>query len=218
VATGLGSGGIEVGYWNPATGRPIGQGAFPTQAGSDFLSAIQGGGGQSSSLAKLWIQAGGSPGLANTMAAIAMAESGGDPNSVQKNQPYATTGWGLWQITPGNSVPSIGTDQQLLDPLTNAKAAVAKEKSQGLGAWTTYTSGAYKQFLGQPDTVKYGGTRPGGQPATGSSAGAGPGGVMTNYLSFRDMPRTAPPNTANPLQWFLASFTGNWDTLELPNK
>ena len=61
--------------------------------------------------------------------------------------PYATTGWGIWQVTPGNSVPSIGVDNALLNPTVNAKAAVAKEQSQGLGAWTTYTSGAYQQYM-----------------------------------------------------------------------
>lgn len=93
-----------------------------------------------------WDQAGGDPSLAPTMAAISEAESSGS-DVIQKGQPYATTGWGLWQITPGDSEPSIGVDNALLNPLTNAQAAVAKEKSQGLGAWTTYTSGAYKQFM-----------------------------------------------------------------------
>lgn len=84
--------------------------------------------------------------LAPTMAAIAMAESSGN-NVVQQGQPYGTTGWGLWQITPGNSVPQFGTDQQLLNPVSNAQAAHAKWASQGLGAWTTYTSGAFRQFM-----------------------------------------------------------------------
>ena len=35
-------------------------------------------------------------------------------------------GWGLWQITCGNSVPQYGTDFQILDPWNNAEAAVAK--------------------------------------------------------------------------------------------
>jgi hypothetical protein len=60
------------------------------------------------------------------MAAVAYGESGGDPTAVQQGQPAATTGWGLWQITPGTSEPQVGTNNALLDPLTNAKAAVAK--------------------------------------------------------------------------------------------
>lgn len=93
-----------------------------------------------------WDQAGGDPQLAPTMAAISEAESSGS-DVMQQGQPYGSTGWGLWQITPGNSYPGIGVDQALLNPLTNAQAAVKKEQTQGLGAWTTYTSGAYKQFM-----------------------------------------------------------------------
>lgn len=77
-------------------------------------------------LEAVWILAGGDPSYAPTMAGVAFAESGGEPNNTQKGQPYATTGWGLWQITPGNSESQVGTDAQLNDPLTNAKAAVAK--------------------------------------------------------------------------------------------
>jgi hypothetical protein len=34
------------------------------------------------------------------------------------------------------------------DPLTNARMAVAKYRSQGFGAWEAYTNGAYRQYLG----------------------------------------------------------------------
>lgn len=95
-----------------------------------------------------WTGAGGSSITAPIAAAIAMAESGG-ANVIQQGQPYATTGWGLWQITPGNSEPQAGTDNQLLDPTVNAKAAVAKWKAAGesFQPWTTFTSGKYLQFL-----------------------------------------------------------------------
>ncbi|MEU7164337.1 hypothetical protein AB0A70_06780 [Streptomyces morookaense] len=98
-----------------------------------------------SELEGFWVDAGGDPKVAPIMAAIALAESSGI-DQIQKGQPYSTTGWGLWQITPGNSVPQVGIDRALLNPLTNAKAAVAKYKSQGLRAWTTYTDGSYKEF------------------------------------------------------------------------
>lgn len=74
----------------------------------------------------LWIVAGGEISYAPTMAAVAYGESGGDPTEVQPNQPTATRGWGLWQITPGTSEPQVGTNNALLNPLANAKAAVAK--------------------------------------------------------------------------------------------
>lgn len=85
--------------------------------------------------------------VVDIMVAIAYAESGGT-NAIQKAQPYSTTGWGTWQITPGNSVPTVGVDLALLDLDTNAEAAFAKYRMQGLRAWSTYNSGIYKKFLG----------------------------------------------------------------------
>lgn len=95
-----------------------------------------------------WIQAGGPKAVAPIAAAIALAEDSGQ-DSVQQGQPYATTGWGDWQITPGNSEPQVGTNNALLNPLTNAKAAVAKYEQAGnsFTPWTTFTSGKYLQFL-----------------------------------------------------------------------
>ena len=87
----------------------------------------------------LWIDQGGPKALAPIMAAIALAESGG--NSDARNPSGAT---GLWQIL-GAVYPRDA--QVLTDPAVNAREAIAKYKTQGLGAWVTYTSGAYKKFL-----------------------------------------------------------------------
>lgn len=117
------------------------------------------------------IQGGFPASLAPTMAAIAMAESSGN-NVVQQGQPYSTTGWGLWQITPGNSVPQFGSDQALLNPVANAQAAHAKWVGQGLGAWTTYTSGAYKQFMqGNVTPANDGSTGSGGSDSLSPAGG-----------------------------------------------
>jgi hypothetical protein len=83
----------------------------------------------------LWIQAGGQPRLAPLMAAIAMAESGGDPGA--QNPSGAS---GLWQIL-GQPFPG-----DVFDPAVNARMAVWKWQHQGLKAWQTYTNGAYKKF------------------------------------------------------------------------
>jgi hypothetical protein len=101
-------------------------------------------------LARLWVQAGGPVSIAGLMAAIALAESNGDPNAV--NPESGATGF--WQIHPGGA--------QYKDPLTNARTAVAKYRSQGLGAWEAYTNGAYKRYL----------------PASGG--GGGVGGVLAS--------------------------------------
>jgi len=112
-------------------------------------------------LEQLWTQAGGSPSMAPLMAAIALAESSGNPQAVNPNDTNGRggtqTSWGLWQI-------SNGTHQQpvsgILNPLTNAQQAVAKLHSQGLTAWGTYDSGAYEQYL------------PGGSSASSAASAA----------------------------------------------
>jgi hypothetical protein len=93
-------------------------------------------------------------------AAIAGAESSLRPGVIQPGVDYCgagsdRAGWGLWQITCGNSVPAAGTDFQLLDPWNNAEAAVSKYKADmnagvnGFDAWSVFTSGAYTNFLQQ---------------------------------------------------------------------
>lgn len=121
-----------------------------------------------SQLEGLWEQAGGSTALAPVMAAIAMAESGG--NSDAYNASGAT---GLWQILGAVNASDQGS---LTNPQTNAKEAVLKYKTQGLGAWTTYTSGAYKQFL-QSGTAatNTSGTQ---QQQSNATSGSSPGGVV----------------------------------------
>jgi len=92
-----------------------------------------------SQLEQLWISAGGPRALAPVMAAIALAESGGNPAA------YNPSGAsGLWQILGAVNPKDQGS---LFNPQVNAHEAVLKYKSQGLGAWVTYTSGAYKKFL-----------------------------------------------------------------------
>jgi hypothetical protein len=122
-----------------------------TKAGNDRLdkvaakfAATMGGGdfGDSkgklgrSSLEALWDAAGGPPSKAHLMAAIALAESGGNKRA---HNPSGASG--LWQIL-GQLVPG-----NIFDPMINARNAVKKYRSQGLGAWAVYTSGAYKRFM-----------------------------------------------------------------------
>jgi Lysozyme like domain len=82
---------------------------------------------------------------ASLMAAIAEAESSGDPLATNPTDNNGTqTSWGLWQISDGNhSEPA----PNWADPNENAKLAIQKLDGQGLSAWGTYTSGAYKWFL-----------------------------------------------------------------------
>jgi Lysozyme like domain len=126
----------------PATALPRQSSAAPS--GTLGYAQIEG----------FWIDAGGPSGsdgsytYAQVAAAITGAESSFQPGIIQPDQPYSTTGWGLWQITPGNSVSQYGTDFQILDPWNNAEAAVNKyDGAGGFSPWTTFVDGAYTNFL-----------------------------------------------------------------------
>lgn len=110
-------------------------------------------------LAGLWIEAKGDPQQAGVAAAVAEAESGGDPTKINNTAYPNLPGYnpvkpgdlpeysvGLWQI---NIVSHPGyTQAQMEDPVQNAAAAVAISRNgTDFGFWTTYTSGAYRQYV-----------------------------------------------------------------------
>lgn len=91
-------------------------------------------------VAAVAIHGGFPPGPAVIAVSITEPESARIADNVQQGQPYATTGWGLWQITPGDSEPQFGVKQAMLDPLNNARAAVAKWRGAGgFSPWTTWS-------------------------------------------------------------------------------
>lgn len=99
-------------------------------------------------VAAVAIRAGWPPGPAVIAVAITEPESGRNAAIVQAGQPYATTGWGLWQITPGNSVPAFGVNDQLLHALNNAKAGHWKwEQAGGFFPWTTWANGLERPYI-----------------------------------------------------------------------
>jgi len=121
-------------------------------------------------LEELWENAGGSAALAPVMAAIAMAESSGNPNA------YNSSGAsGLWQIL---GAVNPADQSQLFNPIVNAREAVLKYQTQGLDAWVTYTNGAYKEFL------------QGNVPAASSLPSGSSSGVSTTSATSVD-PSTA---------------------------
>ena len=129
----------------------------------------------------LWIQAGGNRAVAPVMAAIALAESSGNPGAINKTDNYGRqTSWGLWQISDGTHNMPVAN---ILDPLVNAQQAVAKYNASGFAPWGTYTTGAYTQFLPKgyqaPAAVNVSG---GG----GSSGGGGGGGGGFNPFDLVD--------------------------------
>jgi hypothetical protein len=104
-------------------------------------------------LTSLALNAGFSPGDAAIAAAVALAESGGNPAAVGDQGNSV----GLWQINlPAH--PEFRT-WNLRDPQTNATAAfqVWQRAGGSFSPWTAFHSGAYQAYLG-------GGLLPGAPP------------------------------------------------------
>ena len=77
-------------------------------------------------------------------AAVAMAESGG--NALATGDLMLGVSVGLWQINL-RAHPEYSSSS-LLDPTTNARAALAISKGgTDWNPWTTFRTGAYKRFL-----------------------------------------------------------------------
>lgn len=131
------------------------------------------------------------------MAAIALAESSGRMDA-QDDDSNGTVDLGLWQI---NSIHGYDPNQLVNNANYNTKAAIAVLNSQGLGAWSTYNSGAYKKYLpggGGVATTSTTGkgssmfTRPGGtSPGSSSSLDD----WLTSYTSGDDSQAETDPNT-----------------------
>lgn len=89
----------------------------------------------------IWTQAQGNPQAAAMAAAIAMAESGGNSTATDCDS-NGSIDRGLWQIN------SVHGSQSTYDVMGNARAAVSiSNNGTNWSPWTTYTSGAYRQFL-----------------------------------------------------------------------
>lgn len=83
-------------------------------------------------------------------AAVAMAESGGDPAAVGDTQPGVLgPSIGLWQID--TYFHKQWSQEELSDPTTNAQAALSiSSHGTNWTPWSTYNSGAYKRWYAGP--------------------------------------------------------------------
>lgn len=163
-------------------------------------------------------QAGVPPELLATKTAIALAESSGRPTAFNNNAATGDSSRGLWQI---NMIGSLGperrkqfgisSDEELFDPAVNARAAKQVYDSQGLGAWSVYKSGKYKDFLPQAqEGVKQlmGGNVELPPPAARPGAGAAGGTFQSMFQQvLQDPPRT--PEAATALAGLGASFAAS---------
>jgi hypothetical protein len=83
--------------------------------------------------------------------AVALAESGGNPNAYNAETaagtPKGKGSFGLWQIYL-NAHPEFA-GQNLYDPQTNANAAFSVYSKSGgnFQAWSTFKSGAYTNYI-----------------------------------------------------------------------
>ncbi|MDP2712312.1 MAG: phage tail tape measure protein [Solirubrobacteraceae bacterium] len=111
----------------------------------------------------LWTRAGGSPGIANLAAAVALAESGGNSKAMNRNT-NGSVDRGLWQIN------SIHGALSTFDPTGNAKAAVKiSSGGRNWNPWVAFKRGMHLKFLGAPAGNVGGGS---GTRSTGGSGGA----------------------------------------------
>ena len=95
-----------------------------------------------------------SPEISPIMAAIGLAESGGNPYAHNPNASTGDNSYGLLQVNMlGRMGPErrrefgITSNEALFDPLTNVRAAKKIYDSQGLNAWSVFRSGKYKDHL-----------------------------------------------------------------------
>jgi hypothetical protein len=143
----------------------------------------------------LALEAGCPPNNAVIAAAVAQAESGG--NASAHNPVPPDDSYGLWQI---NMLGPLGparraqfgltSNSQLYDPQTNARAMFAISGGcSRFTPWTTYTSGAYRQFLGAPQGSGTGGYETGGED---SNSNPDPATVTTPIDLFSGAPAWLP--------------------------
>lgn len=155
---GAAAGGIvAVGAIGAATeAGSINRNAVETAAGAGGNRDTSGAGKQSvSDLVKLAKEAGFNDQQAPIMAAIAAAESGGNPRAHNPNARTGDNSYGLWQINMlGRMGPErrrlfgIQNDEDLWDPKINARAAKKIFDMQGFNAWSVYKTGKHIPFLG----------------------------------------------------------------------
>lgn len=145
-------------------------------------------------LEQIWRLAGGNPIFAPIAAAVAMAESSGDPLSFNPKDPNGGSK-GLWQIN------GIHGAQSSFDVMTNARAAVAiSNNGTNWTQWGSFTNGSYRQFL-NPNTppdpnVSINGTAQTVADVFGSSSN--PGGTGAQPLACSSLEKILDPFACNP--------------------
>jgi hypothetical protein len=121
------------------------------------------------------LKAGFNPKDAQVAAAISQAESSGNPMAHNTNAATGDNSYGLMQI---NMLGGMGPERMkqfglksyndLFNPEVNFKAARQLHQSSGFSPWSTYGSGAYKQFLPEAQKAAAAGQVPSQPPSAPS--------------------------------------------------
>jgi hypothetical protein len=131
--------GLNTGNTSGTAASSVGN-ALPANADASIVATLQAAGFTGSALA--------------TAYGIVRAESGGRPDAHNGNAGTGDNSYGLFQINMlGDMGPArrqkfgLSSNEDLFDPLTNAKVAYAiSNGGTNFKPWTTYTSEKYKQF------------------------------------------------------------------------
>lgn len=115
-------------------------------SGGSLSSLVTGGNLDASTIAQYAANAGFAGDDLVTAVAIALAESAGNPSAYNPGtSEVPETSYGLWQVNTLANPQYAGMN--LLDPQTNADVAYEIYSSSGFTPWSTFTSGAYQDFL-----------------------------------------------------------------------
>lgn len=134
-------------------------------------------------------------------AAVALAESSGNPNIIGDRG----TSYGLWQIHLPDHPELAG--ENLLDPVVNAAAAFHVFGKQGWRAWSTYKQNLYVKFLpAQPPadvplTIDAGT----GQPVNTASTSTQEASAMPDVS-----PDAGGPSVGSVLMWAALGIAALW--------
>jgi len=130
------------------------------------------------------------------MVAIGLGESSGNPNAYNPNANTGDQSYGLWQINMlGAMGPErrewfgIDSNEDLFDPLTNARAAYKLYKARGnFGDWSVYNKGVHEQYLPLATQVA---SQVTGEPISGD-LGYVPNDLGSDGIPINDAPLAAP--------------------------
>ena len=152
--------------------------------------------------------------------AVAQAESGGHSEAHNDNAATGDDSYGLWQINmkgalgePRRRQFGLQQNAELFDPLINGLAAVKIRKQRGSWAdWSTYKSGAYKQYMGGATravtALRAGGTaKENSLVANHADIGHAAGSGVDSKQKGISLPSVSVPNPINGITGALKDFT-----------